>query len=225
MIVRKIVPTADNSKTLLIPGLNETYHSTHGAVQEGKHVFIEHGLAYIKNTPIIEIFEMGFGTGLNALLSLEFAVDHKLNIHYTSIEKFPLSTEIIDKLGYGRLLDPEKFEHAYTQMHTTSPSQNSIIHQRFSLEKIEGDILNIDLPPDKFDIVYYDAFGPKTQAELWEEEPLRKMYNCLKQGGILVTYCAQGQFKRNLKAVGFEVESLPGPPGKREMTRARKRQN
>ena len=217
---RKIIVTQDNSKTLLNSELNETYHSTNGAFKEAIHVFINTGINYFDQKKALKIFEMGFGTGLNALLTLNFAIENKIHIDYISIEKHPLSIYLVNELNYPQLIDNEKSTELYNALHTSPWMIQNKIHPLFQLTKIEGD-LNEQLPLiEKCDLVFYDAFGPRVQPHLSTVESLKIMYDLLLPGGILVTYCAQGQFKRNLKELGFIVENLPGPPGKREMTRA-----
>lgn len=217
---RKIIVTQDNSKTLLISELNETYHSTNGAFNEAIHVFIEAGIKYFVQKKELKIFEMGFGTALNALLTLNFAIENKIEIDYTSIEKYPLSLELVRELNYPLLIKNEQAPNLFDALHTVPWMISHQIHPLFQLKKIEHD-LNTPLPILKdFDIIFYDAFGPRVQPNLWTVDSLQKMYDLLIPGGILVTYCAQGQFKRNLKELGFIVENLPGPKGKREMTRA-----
>jgi len=214
---RKIIVTEDNSKTLLIPSINETYHSTHGAFNEAIHVFIDAGLKELK-TNKIRVFEMGFGTGLNALVTLDYAIQNKIDIEFTSIEKYPLQAETVQALEYPSKVNPALSAY-FDKMHASEWNKLTEIHPRFSLKKIEGGVETLATENNYYDVVYFDAFGPRVQPELWSVDVLKKMYDHLKQNGILVTYCAQGQFKRNLKAAGFEMENLPGPPGKREMTR------
>ncbi|NOQ73697.1 MAG: tRNA (5-methylaminomethyl-2-thiouridine)(34)-methyltransferase MnmD [Crocinitomix sp.] len=217
---RKIIVTQDNSKTLLNSELNETYHSTNGAFNEAIHVFIEAGIQFFDQKKHLNIFEMGFGTGLNALLSSNYALKNKLQINYTGIEKHPLDIDLVTELNYPQLIENEQAEEQFNLLHTSDWNVANQINPNFTLTKIDGDLKNSVSESNSFDIVFYDAFGPRVQPELWTTESLGKMYNLLLPGGILVTYCAQGQFKRNLKLLGFKVENLPGPPGKREMTRA-----
>ena len=218
---RKTILTSDNSKTLLIPELNETYHSTKGAMVEALYVFIQEGLFKV-DKKAIKIFEMGFGTGLNALVTFNATIQKEISVDYHSIEKYPLSVDLIEELDHLNSLGYEKWQKEYHTM-LSSPWNKSIeVHPNFKLQKLEGDLLSYQITAT-YDLIFFDAFGPKIQAKLWSEEVCQKMYDCLEKKGILVTYCAQGQFKRNLKSVGFEVESLPGPPGKREMTRAYKK--
>lgn len=217
---RKIIVTQDNSKTLLISELNETYHSTNGAYNEAIHVFINAGIQFFPKKENLKIFEMGFGTGLNALLSSNYALNNQLQINYTSIEKYPLDMELVQELNYPQLIDNEEVESLFTLLHSSPWGKENKINPHFTLNKLKEDLASFNLDMNSFDIVFYDAFGPRVQPDLWTIESLRKMYELLVPGGILVTYCAQGQFKRNLKSLGFLVENLPGPPGKREMTRA-----
>lgn len=219
---RKIIVTEDNSKTLLIPALNETYHSTHGAYNESKHVFIEAGLKNKAMLSEVAVFEMGFGTGLNALLSAEYAFLNQQKITFTTVEKFPLDQTLISQLNYADFLQEPSHAEFFNQLHEADWEQSVMLHPYFTLHKIAADVNEIQLDSfaNQFNLIFYDAFAPAVQPELWSEKTLQKMYNMLATDGILVTYCAQGQFKRNLKAVGFTLENLPGPTGKREMTRA-----
>ncbi|UKN01894.1 tRNA (5-methylaminomethyl-2-thiouridine)(34)-methyltransferase MnmD [Paracrocinitomix mangrovi] len=216
----KIIVTDDNSKTLLIPELNETYHSTKGAITESQHVFIKEGLMHA-NKKDLKIFEMGFGTGLNAILTALVSEQNQITVDYHTIEAYPLKWEMVDQLNYQELLNlnEQQFDF-FKSSHQTETNSKPIKFGNFSFQKYISKIQDIQLENDFFDLIYYDAFGPKVQSELWEIPVLTIIYNSMKKDGVLVTYCAQGQFKRNLKELGFEVESIPGPPGKREMTRA-----
>jgi tRNA U34 5-methylaminomethyl-2-thiouridine-forming methyltransferase MnmC len=216
----KITPTLDGSNTLTDEIRKETYHSTNGAVQESMHVFIQNGLkAAHGDGKSITVLEMGFGTGLNTLLSCV----HKpkdIFLSYYSIEAFPVETELLKQMRYEGLSEQKELYHSIID--APFGTWKNIL-AGFLLRKEKVDFLKADLPKSFFDIVYYDAFGPKVQPELWTLECMQICHRILKKEGILVTYCAQGEFKRNLKAAGFEVEELPGPPGKRVMTRAIKR--
>ena len=217
---KKIIATGDKSKTLLIPELNETYHSSNGALNEALHVFRDAGLNYFTNTKSLSVFEMGFGTGLNALVSLDYANTHAIKINYTTIENTPIDIALIDELAYTNLFTGTNLKSDYRKLHL-EPWNNSVrINKNFEFEKILGKIQEY-IPNDhqKFDLIFYDAFGPRVQPELWTDTIMQQMYKMLNEGGILITYCAQGQFKRNLKSAGFTVENLPGPIGKREITR------
>jgi len=214
---REIKITADGSSTLYIPEMDENYHSDHGALQEAMHVFIENGLNTI-DSELIEVFEMGFGTGLNALLTSIEAKKQKKSISYTGIEAYPVTEEHLLQINYLKLVG-EEHKNDFEKMHSTQWNQKTSINESFEFMKVLEKIESYHLPENKFDLIYYDAFGPRAQASMWEIPILEKMFKALKPGGILVTYCAQGQFKRNLKTLGFNVIPLTGPPGKREMTK------
>ena len=219
---REIVETGDGSKTIRIVDLDENYHSSHGALQEALHVFIKNGLLEFKEKSQISIFEMGFGTGLNTFLSAIKSSELKLKIEYSGVEAFPISEDEIIDLEYAQLVGGENVE-LYKKIHSSSWEEMNEISAFFTLKKIKNQLQNLELEKESFDIIYYDAFGPRAQDEMWSVELFKKMYDSLKVGGFLVTYCAKGQVKRNMKEVGFTVEPLPGPPGKREMTRAWKK--
>ncbi|MFT4600933.1 MAG: tRNA U34 5-methylaminomethyl-2-thiouridine-forming methyltransferase MnmC [Arenicella sp.] len=215
----KIIVTEDNSKTLLIPELNETYHSAKGALTEALHVFIKEGLEYTGLNEL-NIFEMGMGTGLNALLTLAHSVRHNIKINYTTIEKFPLPFDKVQELDYLNLLDLKEFEDEFKKMHSSESNTEQQLHPNFIFKRIKQDVNKLSLNKESIDLIYYDAFGPKVQSELWTEEVMLIMKNILVKNGILITYCAQGAFKRTLKSLNFDVQGIPGPPGKREITRA-----
>ena len=211
--------TADGSKTLYLPHLDETYHSSHGAIQEAVHVFIEHGLTYVsQKTESITVFEMGFGTGLNALLTAQWAQKHQRMIHYIGIEHYPIEEDLWRQMEFVQV---ESEIALYAKIMSSEWGKFQEINPFFELKKIEQTVHDLDLN-EKVDLIYFDAFGPKVQAEMWDLPVLKKMHGMLNPGGVFVTYCAQGQMKRNLKSLGFTLEVLPGPPGKREMTRATK---
>ncbi len=216
---RKIIVTEDNSKTLLIPALNETYHSLNGALSESLHIFIRAGFDFLLPRKEIRIFEMGFGTGLNALTTLHSAIDLKIRVDYITIEKYPLTSAEALSLTFTDLKELNSGD-MHTEMHACAWNEKKTIHPYFTLTKLKGDVLTYPHLPHQVDLIYYDAFGPPTQPDLWTESAMRSMFALLRPNGVLVTYCAQGQFKRNLKAAGFIVENLPGPVGKREITRA-----
>lgn len=210
-----LVTTADGSSSIYIPDMDEHYHSSNGAIQEALHVFLEHGIKQTENKEL-NIFELGFGTGLNALISfIDSSKTRKIKYH--SIEAYPVDNELIQGINYCSLLG-EGYQESFELIHSTEWNVEFSITPYFSLKKIHSKIENYSLENDLYDLVFYDAFGPRAQSEMWELDVLQKMYDGLKANGRLVTYCAQGQFKRNLKALGFEVLSFPGPPGKREMT-------
>lgn len=216
----EIIQTADGSHSLYLKELDEHYHSIHGAIQEGIHVFIRSGLqACAKEN--ISILEIGLGTGLNALLTLMEAERSNKQIHYTAIEAYPLEEQLIGQLNYVEELKAEQFSDQFQLIHSSAWETEQRINGRFTLLKLKGHVQTTTFP-GKYDLIYFDAFGPRVQPEMWTEEVFSKMFHVLNDGGMLVTYCAKGEVKRTLKKVGFTVETLPGPPGKREMVRARK---
>lgn len=211
--------TADGSHTLYVESLDETYHSTHGAIQEALHVFIDAGLNYFDKTEL-NVLEIGFGTGLNAFLTLLESQRKNIKVNYTGIEAFPLDDDIVDQLNYTSELNLNEVEkELFKKLHKVEWECYQKITEKFNLNKTKVELDHFKTA-ERFDIIYFDAFGPRVQPKMWTNTVFEKMYNCLSDGGALVTYCAKGTVKRGLKAVGFEVESLLGPPGKREMTRA-----
>lgn len=218
---RIIEKTADGSTTIRIPEMEENYHSHHGAIQEAEHVFIRHGLNFIEKEDV-RIFELGFGTGLNALLTLKQAGHDAKRIDYVGLEAFPVEEELINQLNYNDFIG-EIFADDFEKMHAIPWGKKVAITDTFDLTKVHQKIQDFNGEKESFDLVYFDAFGPRAQGDMWELDVIEKVADLVKPGGVLVTYCAQGQFKRHLKSLGFEVERLPGPPGKREMTRAIKR--
>jgi len=218
--------TADGSHTISIPALNVSYHSRYGAIQESRHVFIEAGLKCFLNfaskppQQAVKIFEIGFGTGLNALLSLVEAVRIHRRIYYVAIEPFLLSIHEVQNLNYISLLSPG-FDREFMRMHESKPYEDISIHPCFSFKK-SNVILEKFEAEEKFDVIYFDAFDPNVQPGLWTEDIFRKLFDMLEPNGILTTYSSKGAVRRALQAAGFKVEKLPGPAGKREMIRARK---
>ena len=222
---REIITTADGSKTIHIPEWNEQYHSKHGAIQEARHVFLKTGLAhFVEKLPKqkeISILEMGFGTGLNALLTYFQAQNHDVSFKYTGAEAFPVSEEEAQAMDYASQMVEENALAIYNKLHGAGWEQEIQISDFFQLTKRQQRFEDIT-DEAVFDLIYYDAFGPRVQPDLWTEGLFLKMYTALKPNGVLTTYCAQGAARRAMQAVGFTVERLPGPPGKREMLRATK---
>ena len=218
---RELLRTQDGSMTIYIPEMDENYHSGHGAFQEAMHVFIENGVKTISKNEI-KVFEMGFGTGLNALLTLQHSLHTGFRIDYSGIEAYPVENELLKGIDYDKLVD-EEASKLFPLLHSSPWGVPVSLTKEFTFRKLHQRIENYVPEQNTYDLTYYDAFGPRAQGDMWELPILEKMRDILKPGGILVTYCAKGQFKRDLKSLGFEVESLPGPPGKREMTRAIKR--
>ena len=209
--------TSDGSHTIKVPGLNEHYHSIHGAVQESKLVYVKNGSEFCVTNPM-NIFEVGFGTGLNALLTATSDANRNRMIYYTSIEKFPLSESTINSLNHWHFAGKEG-KQIFDSIHEASWGSFSRITEYFHLKKLKGDFVNY-LVEGKFDLIYFDAFGPDKQPEIWSRGVFEKVSEMTVSGGIFVTYSAKGEVKRLLKANGFKVTLLSGPPGKREMIRA-----
>lgn len=216
----KLEQTADGSYTLYVPELDEHYHSIKGALTESQHIFIDMGLKHSSvNSP--KILEIGLGTGLNCILTLLEAEESQRHIHYTGIERYPLNEEIIRKLDYPSMIG-NKHEEKYLAIHQTPWEEDIHLSPWFTLHKIEGDFTHYTFE-NKYDIIYFDAFAPEKQPEMWEQSLFDNLYNVLNEGGILTTYCAKGIVRRMLQTAGFKVERLPGPPGgKREILRATK---
>jgi tRNA U34 5-methylaminomethyl-2-thiouridine-forming methyltransferase MnmC len=215
----EIIITGDGSHSLLNKEMNETYHSVHGAVQESQYVFINKGLQYWldqNKKSSVKIFEVGFGTGLNAFLTLLYNADIK--IEYTTLEAFPLEENIW--LGLNYATDEKK--SLFETIHGIEWNHSSKINANFNIHKIKNTLQAINLPSENYDLVFFDAFAPNKQPEMWTLYMLEKIYNSMTGKGVFVTYCAKGQLKRDLKSLGFTVETLPGPPGKKEMVRASK---
>jgi tRNA U34 5-methylaminomethyl-2-thiouridine-forming methyltransferase MnmC len=218
--------TADGSPTLYVPALDEHYHSHHGAAQESRHVFIEAGLkplleAGLGQTRPLGILEVGLGTGLNALLTLEAAQAAGATVAYHGYETVPLPGEAITALS-AQWIDNELLIHAFLKIHTMPWGWPHMLAPDFLLTKIRLQIQAAHLAIGLYNLIYFDAFAPEKQPELWGEDIFYNLYTAAAPGAVLVSYCAQGQFRRNLRAAGWLTEKLPGPPGKREMTRARK---
>jgi len=224
---REIISTKDGSKTIHIPEWNEQYHSTHGAIQEAKHVYLNEGLAFFfltsegfnNTTKTVSILEIGFGTGLNAFLTLAEAEKQQININYVGIEGFPVNPLELKQLNYTEAITFKNSKKYFHDLHDCNWESRCKISNYFSLEKQQKQFKAIaDL--ERFNIIYFDAFGPRVQPELWTETIFTKMYKALKPKGVLVTYCAQGNARRAMSSVGFTVTKIDGPPGKRHMLRA-----
>jgi tRNA U34 5-methylaminomethyl-2-thiouridine-forming methyltransferase MnmC len=215
---RVIIITADGSSTIHLPEWNEQYHSKHGAIQEAYHVFIKNGLSLFENRKI-SILEVGFGTGLNSLITFYECKKRKLNTNYIGVEAYPISQNELKGLNYSSELDFENSDKVFNKIHSVDWENQHKISDNFHLTKKKQFFDDIE-DENTFDLIYFDAFGARVQPELWTESIFKKMYNALKFGGVLVTYSAKGSVRRAMIAVGFEVERLEGPPGKREMLRA-----
>lgn len=216
---KQIIQTTDGSFTLFVPELDETYHSRHGAIQESLHVFIKEGLQFCSEKQELAILEVGFGTGLNALTTFMEINSSKQKVNYTTVEAYPLEWVEVEKLHY---LDSEvlqSFSDDFKSMHSCEWEKFVTVSSFFRLRKLKMKLQEIQFE-NSFDLIYFDAFAPQVQPNLWTEDIFRLMHRSLKIGGVLVTYCAKGSVKRAMRAVGFDLQSIPGPPGKREMSRA-----
>ncbi len=227
---RKIITTSDGSKTIQIEDWNEQYHSIHGALNEANHVFLKHGLLFFFNelasttshsTTEVNILEIGFGTGLNAFLTLVEAEKLNLKINYVGVEAYPVEMDEITQLNYTDLISIAH-KNTFEKMHQTPWEEEESISQNFQLQKQQKFFKEIKSEAE-YNIIYFDAFGARVQPDLWTEDIFCIMFQALKENGVLVTYSAKGSVRRAMQAVGFKVERLPGPPGKREMLRAIKR--
>lgn len=218
---RKIITTLDGSTTILLVDWEECYHSKNGAIQEAYHVFIKNGLNLIKDKSVA-ILEIGFGTGLNALVTLLEASKNNLNIHYTGVEAYPVSLEEALAMNYATQLNIDNAD--FIALHECKWERSNAISPSFELTKRQQFFNQIN-DVNQFDLIYFDAFGYQYQPELWSTEIFQKMYTALKEEGVLVTYAARGAVKRSMKEVGFTVAKVEGPPGKREMMIAFKKIN
>ena len=217
---RETIITSDGSSTIHLPEWNEQYHSKHGAIQEAIHVFIKSGLSLFSNQKI-NILEIGFGTGLNSFITFLEAPKMNLEVDYVGVEAYPVIPEEISRLNYVDELNANEYLNFFNEMHLQDWESENIISLIFSLTK-RKQFFNEIKDVKAFDLIYFDAFGARVQPELWTEEIFKKMFVALKDGGVLVTYSAKGSVRRAMQTVGFLVEKLPGPPGKREMLRAKK---
>lgn len=218
----EIITTSDGSHSLLNKTLNETYHSHHGALQESVHVFVNKGLRFLIDSfapETVNIFEVGFGTGLNALLTLQFARQSNVSISYTSIEAFPLERDLWSKLNYGATIGLSEQHVALHEADWNSPVD---IYPNFKLIKLKTSLQDLNFKTSAFNLIFFDAFAPNKQPEMWELPILEKVVQIMTTPAVFVTYCAKGQVKRDLRTLGLQVETLEGPPGKKEMVRALK---
>jgi tRNA U34 5-methylaminomethyl-2-thiouridine-forming methyltransferase MnmC len=222
-VQRQIILTADGSHTVSIPELNITYHSIHGAIQESLHVFIEAGLRFVSEqfykTGSVNILEVGLGTGLNALLTMQEAENKKHSIHYTALELHPLNQEQYSSLNYCNELKQPGLQNTFLSIHDSEWEKSISISPGFTIYKTNQSLTDYSTDSG-FHLIYFDAFAPAVQPELWVPEIFRKLYGLLLPNGVLVTYCSKGDVRRALQSAGFTVKKIPGPPGKREMLRA-----
>jgi tRNA U34 5-methylaminomethyl-2-thiouridine-forming methyltransferase MnmC len=214
-VQRKIIETDDGSKTIHIEEWNENYHSTHGAVQEAEHVFMDKVRERIGNRTEISILEMGFGTGLNAFLTLRLAMELNVKVNYLGLEAFPVKKEELDALNYTSFWEEGK--QFYESIHAGKWGEIFGVAPNFNLTKLETKFEDWSPQSGVFDFIFFDAFGPRVQPELWTIPIFEKLFLSAKEGAFFLTYCAKGQVRRDLESVGFAMSRLPGPPGKREM--------
>ena len=215
----KLIISKDGSHTIYRQDIDETYHSRHGAIQEAMHVFIRKGLKEIeKSKKEINILEVGFGTGLNALLT---CLNSTSEINYIGLETTPLPIKVLGSLNYDTAVTQDNSQEIFKNIHGATWEALCSITNFFSIKKVETTIQDFEIR-QPIDLVYYDAFGPNSQAEMWDISIFEKIYKAMRSQGVFVTYCAKGQVRRDLKSVGFVMERLEGPPGKREMLRGRK---
>ncbi len=222
---RKIIVTEDGSTTIHLPEWDEQYHSKFGAIQETRHVFIQMGLFKVlerEELSEISILEIGFGTGLNALVTWQEAKKKQVLIEYTGVEAYPVSSQEIEHLNFPKILKEPGAASVFEKMHKTPWEKSQNISEFFNLTKQQKYFQEIN-DINKYDLIYFDAFGAGIQPDLWTEAIFEKMYIAIRNNGVLVTYAAKGSVRRAMLQVGFKVERLPGPPGKREMLRATKK--
>ncbi|MDX5427577.1 MAG: tRNA (5-methylaminomethyl-2-thiouridine)(34)-methyltransferase MnmD [Bacteroidota bacterium] len=216
---REIRTTADGSKTLFVEALDEHYHSYHGALQEAQHVFLKMGLHALSKDHL-DILEIGFGTGLNAWLTALEVVMIDTKVHYIGVEGFPVSRDEWESLDYPKLITDERGPSLFEKIHVSDWETANEILPGFQLTKVRSDFREFSPEGNSLDLIFFDAFAPDAQPELWTTAIFQGLYKCLREGGLLVTYSAKGQVRRNMIEAGFKVEKVPGPPGKREMLRA-----
>ena len=214
----EIIETKDGSHTLYAPQFDEIYHSRNGALAESEHIFIRNGLeAY--STHVINVFEVGFGTGLNSLLSWIYAESKGIKINFHSIELYPITEDLVAQINYPSLIGhQDKFQ----ALHTAKWDETIELSPHFSLHKLKASILDFRFPSSSVNVVFFDAFSPEKQPEIWTVDVFAKVYDILTPGGILVTYCSKSAVRKDMQQVGFMITKLPGPHGKRDMVRATK---
>lgn len=211
----EIIKTADGSDTIYVPEMDEHYHSVYGAVSESRHIFINSGFMFCESGTV-RIFEAGFGTGLNAFLTAQAAISSGREVFYTSVEKYPLQESIIKSLNYNELIPCGRL---FELIHSCKWNEPVRLCSNFTLTKLKADLITDEITGE-YEVVYFDAFGPEKQPEIWSREVFRKISDVMLAGSILVTYSVKGDVKRLLKESGFSIELLPGPKGKRHIMRA-----
>ena len=222
----QIITTGDGSHTLFSEQFNEVYKSRHGAIEESKHVFMKEGLEYVLSSRVgeeaVRIFELGFGTGLNAMLTMLEAEKRNIKIDYTTIELYPVDIDTIKALNYTQQLGYEYCYGPYHSLHLVRWNETHQVTPHFAFKKIQDSVFNCQLPTTNYQLIYFDAFAYTHQPEIWSAEVFRKMYDALEPNGTLVTYSSKVVVRRAMEEAGFTIEKIPGPPGRREMVRAHK---
>ena len=216
----EVITTEDGSHSILNKELNESYHSKFGAINESMVVFIYSGFRQLLHKKKLNILEIGFGTGLNALLTCNIAIENQIEVNYYSIEPFPIPPEIYNQLNYPELLNKKEDDGLFRKLHEIGWNKLYKINDHFSITKLNLKLEDAELNQNFFDLVYYDAFSPEVQPQLWTQSIFKKIYNSMIEGGIFTTYSAKGSVRRNLIQSGFKTERIPGPKGKREIIRA-----
>ena len=221
---RELILTEDGSHTFFVPGLNENYHSTFGAISESKHIFIENALnATDRHNAEVRILEVGFGTGLNALLTWLYCIPRQIKLEYTAIEPLPIKPEEAKELNYTGILQFPGAEALFKNMHEVPWGQTAMPGSHMKIFKIRSKLEDVELAAGQFDVVYFDAFGPEVQPELWTAKIFSKVHAAMANEAVMTTFSAKGVVRRAMARAGFRVEKLKGPAGKREITRAWKR--
>lgn len=218
---REIIETADGSKTLFIPDMDEQYHSVNGAITESEYVFLKQGYLHHPSKKTV-VFEVGFGTGLNALLTALKAEEQKRPTTFYTIEKYPVTSQEVEHLEYGKIISG-KAQKLFFHLHEAPWEETIQINDYFSIHKIKADLTTYDFKEiPGIDIVYFDAFGPDKQSSMWQTNIFETIYNASAKNSTFVTYSAKGVIRRSLQSCGYSMERLPGPPGKRQMLRGTK---
>lgn len=218
----KIVTTKDGSKTVYDNETCEHFHSIYGAFEESRHIFIENGLSHCKAKSSINILEVGFGTGLNVLLTIIDTETSFKSVNYVAVEPYPLPESIYSNLNYPEITNRQDLNDIFLKLHNSQFNFPFYVNENFILYKLLEKLEDVQLSPGAFDLIYFDAFSPKVQPELWTLDVFVKMFEALKIDGLLITYSSSGYVKKNLQAAGFKIELLPGPSGKRHITSAKK---
>jgi tRNA U34 5-methylaminomethyl-2-thiouridine-forming methyltransferase MnmC len=218
---RKKIVTDDGSVSFVDEELNESFHSTHGAVNESEHIFIRSALDFHSKSNELSVFEYGWGTGLNSYLAWQWAMKNQVKLKYSTIELYPLEESEFQQLNFHEII-PALSYLQIQQLHNLPWEENHHLDDFFTFQKLRGDIQNLKVSPNRYDVIFFDAFSPGKQAALWSEEVFGHCYLGCKKGAVLTSYSVSGKIRRALKAAGFQVEKIPGPKGKREITRAYK---